>query len=147
MKSPFLDFWAKMPAAFYRALLARIVMFVVFAGSVAIIWWNVAGIGWVDGRLENWAIYRFQSMEKLLQRENARQAQLADDTSDFEMKWDRNESNRVAMDFKLALEQTFTNRDEPKPWLEAFKRQPNQFLLDVKAQTGRTQACPLPNKV
>jgi hypothetical protein len=28
-----------------------------------------------------------------------------------------------------------------------LKRQTNQFSLEVKAQSGRTQACPLPNKV
>jgi len=147
MKNPFADFWARMPEGFVRTFVARFVLLFVFAASVILIWWNVAGIPWLDNGLESWGVYRLQRMETLRQQESAKQAQLLDETSKMESRWNRSEAEQVGAKFKQAQEQLFAGNEEFLRWQEELKRQTNQFSLEVKAQSSRTQACPLPNKV
>ena len=132
MKNPLADFWLRMPADVVRALLARLVLLLVFAGALALTWWSVN---------------RLQPVEKKLQMQSDKLARLEDDVMQMELRWNPREAEQVAGKFKRAEEQLFVGHDEFFRWQEEVKRQPNQFLLEIKAQTGRTQACPLPNKI
>ena len=53
MRNPVSDLWARMPAEFYRAFLVRFVLLLVFAGSVAVLCWNLADFPALDDWLEN----------------------------------------------------------------------------------------------
>jgi len=132
MKNPLADFWARLPVGFIRAFLARFVLLLVFGGSLFLTWWSVN---------------RLAPMEKKLQMQSDRLARLEDDVMQMELKWNPREAEQVGTKFKLAQEQLFAGNEEFLRWQEELKRQTNQFSLEVKAQSGRTQACPLPNKV
>jgi hypothetical protein len=121
-----------MPADFVRTLLVRLVLFLVFAGALTLTWWSVN---------------RLAPAEKKLQMQSDKLARLEDDVMQLELRWNPREAEQVAGKFKQAQEQVFGGQDEFLRWQEELKRQTNQFFLEVKAQTGRTQACPLPNKV
>ena len=132
MSNPITDLWLKMPPAFYRAFLARVAMLLVLFGSVALVWWS---------------FNRLPPVEKKLQAQSDKLAHLEDEVMQMELKWNPREAEQVAAKFKQAQEELFTGNDEFIRWQEDLKRQTNQFVLEVKAQTGRTQDCPLPNKV
>jgi len=131
MIGPLAQFWQRFPPGTFRAAAVRLVLLLAFAGAVYLSWWSVNRLAPVD---------------KLLQIQSEKIARLEDEVLKMELKWNPREAEQVAEKFKLAQEQLFAGHDDFNRWKEELKRQTNQFILDVKTQTGRTQACPLPNK-
>ena len=121
-----------MPPGFYRSLLVRLVLLIVFGGSMWLAWWSV---------------HRLGPVEKKLQAQSEKLARLEDDIMQMEMKWNPREAEQVAGKFKQAQEQIFAGNEEFLRWQDELKRQTKQFVVEMKAQSVRTQACPLPNKV
>jgi len=132
MKSPLKEFWQKLPPGFARSTLVRLLLLIVFVGSLALAWYSVN---------------RLQPVERLLQMQSEKLARLEDEVMQLELKWNSQEAEQVAGKFKVAQDQLFSGQDEVKRWQEELKHPANQFVVDVKAQAGRTQACPLPNKI
>jgi len=130
MKSP--DFFLKIPVELYRAVVVRVVLLLVFSGSLAL-------IGWSFGRLA--------PAEKKLQMQTDKIARLEDEVLKLELKWNPREAEQVAARFKQAQEQVFAGNEEFLRWQDQLKSQSNQMVLEIKAQIGKTQACPLPNQV
>jgi len=132
MNSPLTQLLQRFPPGTFRAAAVRFVLLLAFVGALYLSWWSVNRLAPVD---------------KLLQIQSEKIARLEDDVLQMELKWNPREAEEVADKFKLAQEQLFTGHDDFNRWKEELKRQTNQFTLDVKTQTGRTQACPLPNKI
>jgi hypothetical protein len=124
--------WSRLPPGFFRTAFVRFSLLLIFAGSLGLAWWSVN---------------RLQPLEKLLQKQSEKLAHLEDEVMKLELKWNQQEADQVAAKFKKAQEQVFSNQDEIIKWNENLKHNTNQFILEVRAQTGHTQACPLPNKV
>src|SRR6266576_4370817 len=132
MNNPLTQLWQRFPPGTFRAAAVRFVLLLAFAAALYLSWWSVN---------------RLAPIDKLLQIQSEKIARLEDDVLKMELKWNPREAEEVADKFKLAQEQLFAGHDDFNRWKEELKRQTNQFTLDVKTQTGRTQACPLPNKV
>jgi hypothetical protein len=132
MISPFTQFSQRFPPGTFRAAAIRLVLLLAFVGALYLAWWSVN---------------RLAPIDKLLQIQSEKIARLEDDVLQMELKWNAAEAEQVAGKFKLAQEQVFAGHDDFNRWKDELKRQTNQFALDVKTQAGRTQACPLPNKV
>jgi hypothetical protein len=132
MTSPLTQLWQRFPPGTFRAAAVRLVLLLAFGGALYLSWWSVN---------------RLAPIDKLLQIQSEKIARLEDDVLKMELRWNPREAEEVADKFKVAQEQLFAGHDDFNRWKEELKRQTNQFTLDVKVQTGRTQACPLPNKV
>ena len=99
MKSP--DFFLKIPVELYRAVVVRVVLLLVFSGSLAL-------IGWSFGRLA--------PAEKKLQTQTDKIAHLEDEVLKLELKWNPREAEQVAARFKQAQEQVFAGNEEFLRW-------------------------------
>src|SRR6266436_3299481 len=132
MIGPLARLWQRFPPGTFRTAAVRFVLLLAFAGALYLSWWSVN---------------RLAPIDKLLQIQSEKIARLEDDVLQMELKWNPGEAEQVAEKFKLAQEQIFSGHDDFNRWKEELKRPTNQFILDVKTQTGRTQACPLPNKI
>jgi len=132
MTSPLKELSLKLPPGVVKTTLVRLSLFLIFGASLVLAWGSVN---------------RLQPMEKMLQAQSEKIARLEDDVLKMELKWNQREADEVAAKFRQAQELLFTGGDEVIRWQGELKNQPYQFSLDVKAMAGRTQACPLPNKV
>jgi len=115
------------PREIYRALLIRLVMLTVFAGSVG---------------LAVWSMTKLPPAERKLDQQNKKIADLESDIQRLEVKPSPLEAERVAVQYRQVQELLFRDADEAMGWAE-LSRQPDQFILTAEAQVGKTQACAL----
>jgi len=116
--------------SFYTWVL-RVVLSVVFGGSVFLLWWSVS---------------RLPALERKLELKNVEIARLQNDVLDMQMKWNPQEADQVAARFRRAQEQLFDSPAEVARWQEDTKRQTNPFALAVLGQPAESRASPLPDK-
>jgi len=115
------------PPEVYRALTVRLVMLIVFAGSVG---------------LALWSLKQLPPAERKLEQQNKRIATLESEIQFLEMKPSPLEAEQVAAKYKQAQQLLFSGLDEARGW-EQFKRQPERLLLTADPEVrflGKTQA-------
>jgi hypothetical protein len=115
------------PPEIYRALIVRLIMLIVFAGSVGLAWWSVKEL---------------PPAERKLEQQNKRIATLESDIQFLEMKPSPLEAEQVAAKYNQAQQLLFSGLEEAKGW-EQLKRQPNLLLLTAEPEVrflGKTQA-------
>jgi hypothetical protein len=122
------------PEAF-RDLKVRLVLFLVFGASTALLVWSIG--------------YRLPDSDRKLKLQQSKTAEFEKQTGELEWRWKNDygpEAEQVATRFKLSQEQLLTNRDEFASWQADLKRQADLLAVTVSAGVARTQECPLPGK-
>jgi hypothetical protein len=120
-----------LPPEAYRDLKVRLLLLGVFGASVALVWWSV-------NRLPAW--------EKKLNEQNRKITELEGEITQFELRWNGAEAERIAGRFKEAQEHVSAGPNEWTSWQGEMKRQANQFTVAFNPGATNTHDCPLPGK-
>src|ERR1044071_5929043 len=119
------------PAKVTQDLKVRLLLLLVFAGSVALAWWSI-------NRLPVW--------EARIRAAEGRIGEVERDIMDLERRWNEKEAAQISDKLKESQEQLLGGRDEVAQWQTSLQRSAKQFTLAVNAGVTRTQDCPLPGK-
>ena len=114
--------------SFLRALLGRLVLLILFVGSLYLVVWSVN---------------RLPPVNKQLQDINKEFSRLANEVEQISLKWDAADAEEIAAaQFQQAQEQLFVGAEEFPDWQKEVKRQSVPTALDANSQLGKAQAPP-----
>lgn len=128
MKQPLKQFSQFASPSFFRALLGRLVLLVLFVGSLYLFLWSVN---------------RLPPVNKQLQDINKEFSRLANEVEQIDLKWDEANAEEIAAaQFQKAQEQLFVGTEEFPDWQKEVKRQSVFTALEVNSQRGKAQQPP-----
>ena len=127
MKPSGKETWFDVPPVFYQYLLGRIIMLVVFVASVVLVFWSVN---------------RLPPLNRELQAQTTRVAQLADQVEHMQANWNPAEADAVAKAVKQTREALFATPEEYTKWQQEIQRQSAPLGLDASAQLLKAKPTP-----
>jgi hypothetical protein len=128
MKEPLKQFSHLAPPSFFRALVGRLVLFILFVGSVTLVWWSVN---------------RLAPLNKDLQEISREFNRLANEVEQVDLKWNEANAEEIAVaQLQRAQEQLFVGTEDFPEWHKEVKRQSVPAALDVNSQLGKAHASP-----
>src|SRR5262245_23537404 len=113
---------------FFRALLGRLVLFVLFVSSLILVWWSVN---------------RLPPVNKELQNISKEFTALASEVEQIDQKWsEANAEELASVQFEKAQEQLFVGADDFPDWHREVKRYSGPTALEANSQLGKAQPPP-----
>lgn len=112
------------PPNFWKLMLARIALLIVFIGSLWLIWWSV-------GRLTE----TNQEMDVL----NQQFTQLTDQVEKLELNWNEEENQRIEQQFVAAHSKLFASEGAVNEWQQSVQELGTSLALHVNAELGAPQ--------
>jgi hypothetical protein len=124
MKSSTQQTWFDIPPVFYQYLIGRIVMLVLFVGSL----WLLV-----------WSANRLPPLNREIEKESSRVAQLADQVDQLQAGWNPTEAQQVAKTAQETKAQFFATPEEYTKWQQEIQSQTSPLGLDASSQLLKTK--------
>src|SRR5947207_2601551 len=111
--------WLDVPPAFYQYLVGRIVMLLLFVGAP----WLLV-----------WSANRLPPLNREIERESGRVAELADQVEQLQIGWNAAEAEGVARTVRETRAQFFATPEEYTKWQQEIQSQTAPLGLDASSQ-------------
>jgi hypothetical protein len=119
--------WLDIPPVFYQYLVGRVVMLILFIGAL----WLVI-----------WSANRLPPLNREIERESMRVAQLADEVGQLQIAWNAAEAEQVTKTVKETRAQFFATPEEYTKWQQEIQSQTAPLGLDASSQLLKSKPTP-----
>lgn len=119
--------WLDIPPVFYQYLLGRVIMLILFIGSLWLLIWSAN---------------RLPPLNREIERESMHVAELADDVGQLQMGWNAAEAEDVTRTAKETRAQFFATPEEYTKWQQEIQSQTAPLGLDASSQLLKSKPTP-----
>jgi hypothetical protein len=119
--------WLDIPPVFYQYLVGRVVMLILFMGALWLLIWSAN---------------RLPPLNREIERESMRVAQLADEVGQLQIGWNATEAEEVTKTVKETRAQFFATPEEYTKWQQEIQSQTAPLGLDASSQLLKSKPTP-----
>jgi len=119
--------WLDVQPVFYQYLVGRVVMLVLFVGSLWLLIWSAN---------------RLPPLNREIERESTRVAQLADEVEQLQISWNAADAEEVGRTVKATRAQLFATPEEYTKWQQEIQSQTAPLGLDASSQLLKSKPTP-----